>query len=48
MSRFQLVQAARERRDAFRYDVRVDAVIVLSDNALIFAARSAISRKPER
>jgi hypothetical protein len=33
MSRFQLVNAARERRDAFRYDVRVDAVIIASDNA---------------
>ena len=32
MSRFQLVNAALDRRNAFRYDVRVDAVIA-SDSA---------------
>ncbi len=33
MSRFQLVNAALERRNTFRYDVRVDAVISAADNA---------------
>ena len=33
MPRFQTVFAARERRGAFRYDVRVKAGIALSDKA---------------
>jgi len=33
MPRFQTVFAARERRGAFRYDVRVKAAIALSDKA---------------